>query len=222
MSTTQLLSVKTKTASPYMGSLRLAGTADSDDEFGGSCIGSSSRKSSPASPYTVPPRGALVFQQHVHRYPKPIEPSQKLRIWYRGVFWETLEPWENILVRTLTDFQSLTRVTRRLSADKASTLPLLLERLDLFPGLLFLLASPTSVRISHGQCALASLRKRETDALLIALVSILYFAITRIFAPARLVRLTGRAQWYLTGVGGSVASSYRAAHNCSSTTMNCL
>lgn len=43
-------------------------------------------------PFTAPPKGALVFEQHVHRYPKPISGSQRLSIWYRGLFWETLEP----------------------------------------------------------------------------------------------------------------------------------
>ncbi|KWU44550.1 hypothetical protein RHOSPDRAFT_33877 [Rhodotorula sp. JG-1b] len=150
MSATRLSSTSTTTMPAYMGSLRLAAVSEPgriDKEFGSSSLAfscsssSSSDLASSPSPYTVPPRGALVFQQHVHRIPKPMRPSQKFKLWYRGIFWETLEPWENILVH----------------------------------------------------------------ALLIALVSILYFAVSRVFAPSHVARLTSRAQWYLTGV--AVASN---------------
>lgn len=44
------------------------------------------------SPFTLPPPGALVFKQHVHRHPEPIGLVERTRIWYMGVFWEVLEP----------------------------------------------------------------------------------------------------------------------------------
>jgi hypothetical protein len=101
MSATRLSSASTKTMPAYMGSLRLAAVSEPgtiDKEFGSSSPAFSCSSSSPSvnvassSPYTVPPRGALVFQQHVHRIPKPMRPSQKFKLWYRGIFWETLEP----------------------------------------------------------------------------------------------------------------------------------
>lgn len=104
MSATRLSSTSTTTSMPaYMGSLRLAAISEHgriDKEFGSSPRAFSSSSPPPPSsdfapspsPYTVPPRGALVFQQHVHRILKPMRPSQKFRIWYRGIFWETLEP----------------------------------------------------------------------------------------------------------------------------------
>lgn len=47
---------------------------------------------SPTSPFTLPPPNALVFKQHVHRYPEPVGLVERTRIWYMGVFWEVLEP----------------------------------------------------------------------------------------------------------------------------------
>lgn len=76
------------------------------------------------------------------------------------------------------------------------------------------LACPTASSISDLSLSLAASRalnrrvsenRIQPDALLIALVSILYFAVSRVFAPSHVARLTGRAQWYLTGV--AVASN---------------
>ncbi|POY75896.1 hypothetical protein BMF94_0979 [Rhodotorula taiwanensis] len=137
MSATRLSSTQTTLASPYAGSIRLAGGIDTPTSAAPQITAADT-----FHPYTIPPKGALVFQQHVHRYPKPMRRSQKVKLWYRGVFWETLEPWENYLVH----------------------------------------------------------------ALLFTLMSILYFAVSRVFAPSHLTKMTGRAQWYLTGVA-SVASN---------------
>ncbi|GAA5863125.1 hypothetical protein JCM3774_001429 [Rhodotorula dairenensis] len=111
MTATRLSDTKTMSASPYMGSLWLPAASDRAriDKFGSSSLSSASSSSSSSSssspdsfPYTTPPPGALVFRQHVHRYPKPMEPSKKFRLWYRGMFWETLEPDPNgaVTIRT--------------------------------------------------------------------------------------------------------------------------
>lgn len=98
MSATRLSDSKTTSASPYLGSLWLPAASDRKriDKFGSSTSSAASSSPPPTAPdsfpYTTPPPGALVFKQHVHRYPKPMEPSQKFRLWYRGLFWETLEP----------------------------------------------------------------------------------------------------------------------------------
>ncbi|TNY21310.1 hypothetical protein DMC30DRAFT_205711 [Rhodotorula diobovata] len=60
---------------------------------------SSSSNSSQPSFLTVPPPGALVFDQRVHRYPpKPFTRRERARLWYGGLLFETLESWESLLV----------------------------------------------------------------------------------------------------------------------------
>lgn len=134
MSATRLSSTSTATMPAYMGSLRLAAISEHeriDKQFGSSSPAFSSSLATPSesdfvasqsSPYTVPPRGALVFQQHVHRIPKPMRPSQKFRIWYRGIFWETLEPVSTVCLsaRTIdTEREKKTQGVRRGSLPKA-------------------------------------------------------------------------------------------------------
>ncbi|BGP57747.1 hypothetical protein JCM8202_002400 [Rhodotorula sphaerocarpa] len=104
MSTTRLSrttpATTTTGSSPYRGSLRLPSALDAE-RIDKSSESAPSDAAAMFQPFTVPPKGALVFEQHVHRYPKPISGSQRLSIWYRGLFWETLEPWENILIHSL-------------------------------------------------------------------------------------------------------------------------
>lgn len=45
----------------------------------------------PASPYTRPPPGALVFAQHVHRCPPKMTLTERSKVWYAGLLSETLE-----------------------------------------------------------------------------------------------------------------------------------
>ncbi|GAA5886507.1 hypothetical protein JCM6882_001662 [Rhodosporidiobolus microsporus] len=54
---------------------------------------------SSSSHYTTSPPGALVFDQHVHRPPRPMKRSEQWKLAYMGNFAVvTLEPWESWLV----------------------------------------------------------------------------------------------------------------------------
>ncbi|GJN93047.1 hypothetical protein Rhopal_006092-T1 [Rhodotorula paludigena] len=55
----------------------------------------------PASPYTRPPPGALVFAQHVHRCPPKMTFTERSKVWYAGLLSETLEAWESLLLHFL-------------------------------------------------------------------------------------------------------------------------
>ncbi|BGP50996.1 hypothetical protein JCM10450v2_006922 [Rhodotorula kratochvilovae] len=50
---------------------------------------------------TQPPPGALVFPQHLHRPPRKLGRAERAKVWYDGLLFETLEPWESLLVHLL-------------------------------------------------------------------------------------------------------------------------
>ncbi|GAA5866193.1 hypothetical protein JCM8547_007199 [Rhodosporidiobolus lusitaniae] len=57
---------------------------------------------SPRSPFTTPPPGALVFPGHVHRPPPPMSRSKRWKTAYEGhTAVVTLERWESWLVHLL-------------------------------------------------------------------------------------------------------------------------
>ncbi|BGP10748.1 hypothetical protein JCM10049v2_006640 [Rhodotorula toruloides] len=95
MSSTRLAAPATRSktvATPTMGTLPLSKAYPSELV---------PTDTSPTSPFTLPPPNALVFKQHVHRYPEPVGLVERTRIWYMGVFWEVLEPWERVWIHSL-------------------------------------------------------------------------------------------------------------------------
>ncbi|GAA6018107.1 hypothetical protein JCM10207_006083 [Rhodosporidiobolus poonsookiae] len=94
MSTTQLFR---PSLSPLIPTIGLSTPPPSPPPL--SPASTTSTASSSASSYTVPPPGALVFKQHLHRPPRELTTREKLKAAYvANSAVNTLEPWEQWLV----------------------------------------------------------------------------------------------------------------------------